>query len=120
MMYIGSTTCTWWDIEDNVGSLASQAVDLWEDLGLPKDAIGVPIVLRAFLNDAGGATYTIGLFHGGRAVYAADGVIGISGASQQVANDTVVRVITESVADLAGDSVAEKLTKGLPAWLRQQ
>ena len=119
-MYGSSTTCTWWDIEDNVGLLASQAVDRWEALGLPKDAVGVPIVLRAFLNDAGGATYIIELFHGGREVYAAEGVIRISGVSQQVANDTVVRAITESVADLAGDSVAEKLTKGLPAWLHQQ
>lgn len=118
-MYIESTTCTWWDIEDNVGALASQATEVWEDLKLPKDAVGIPIVLRARLNAAGGATYTIGLFFGGQEVYAADGVIGISGASQQVANDTIVRVITESVTNLAGDSVAEKLTKGLPAWLPQ-
>lgn len=119
-MYGSSTTCTWWDIEDNVGPLASQAADLWEALGLPKDAVGIPIVLRAFLNDSGGATYTLGLFHNGHEVYAAEGVIRISGVSQQVANDTVVRAITESAADLAGDSVAEKLTRGLPAWLRQQ
>ena len=119
-MYRRSTTCTWWDIEDNVGLLASQAVDRWEALGLPKDAVGVPIVLQALLNDAGGATYTIGLFHNGQEVYTAEGVIRISGVSQRVANDTVVRAITESAADLAGDSVAEKLTKGLPAWLHQQ
>lgn len=119
-MYGSSTICTWWDIEDNVGPLADQAVDRWEALGLPKDAVGVPIVLRVFLSAAGGAAYTIGLFHDGQEVYAADGVIGISGVSQQVANDTVVRAITESVANLAGDSVAEKLTKGLPAWLHQQ
>lgn len=119
-MYGSSTTCTWWDIEDNVGPLASQAADRWEALGLPKDAVGVPIVLQAYLNDAGGATYIIRLFHEGREVYAAEGVIRISGVSQQVANDTVVRAITESAAGLAGDSVAGKLTRGLPAWLRQQ
>lgn len=119
-MYENSTTCTWWDIEDNVGPLASQAVDRWEALGLPKDAVGVPLVLQVFLNDAEGVTYTIGLFHGGQEVYTAEGVIRISGVSQQVANDTVVRAITESVADLAGDSGAEKLTRGLPAWLRQR
>ena len=119
-MYESSTTCTWWDIEDNIGPLASQAVDRWEALGLPKDAVGVPIVLQASLNDAGGATYTIGLFHNWREVYVAEGVIRISGVSQQVANDTVVRAITESAASLAGDSVAEKLTRGLPAWLRRQ
>lgn len=119
-MYKSSTTCTWWDIEDNVGPLASQAVDRWEALGLPKDAVGVPIVLQVHLNGTGGTTYTIGLFHSGQEVYAAEGVIRISGVSQQVAADTVVRAITESVADLAGGSVAEKLVRGLPAWLRQQ
>ena len=118
-MYESSTTCTWWDIEDNIGPLASQAVDRWEALGLPKDSVGVPIVLQAFLNDAGGATYTIGLFHNRREVYAAEGVIRISGVSQQVANDAMVRAITESAAELAGDSIAEKLTRGLPAWLHQ-
>ena len=119
-MYESSTTCTWWDIEDNIGPLASQAVDRWEALGLPKDAVGIPIVLQVSLNDAGGVTYTIGLFHGWREVYAADGVIRISGVSQRVANDTVVRAIAESAASLAGDSVAEKLTRGLPAWLSRQ
>lgn len=119
-MHESSTACTWWDIEDNVGSLASQATDLWEAFKLPKDAVGVPIVLRVSPNDMGGVTYTIGLFYDGREVYAAGGVIGISGVSQQVANDAVVSAIAESVADLAGDSVAEKLTRGLPAWLRQQ
>lgn len=119
-MYRSSTICTWWDIEDNVGPLASQAVGRWEALGLPKDAVGVPIMLQASLSDTGEATYTIELFHDGQEVYAAEGVIRISGVSQQVANDTVMRAITESAADLAGDSVAEKLTKGLPAWLRQQ
>lgn len=119
-MYRSSTTCTWWDIEDNVRPLASQAADRWEALGLPKDAVGVPIVLQAFLNDAGGATYTIELFHDGQEVYAAEGVIRISGVSQQVATHAVVSAITESAADLAGGSVAEKLTRGLSAWLRQQ
>lgn len=119
-MYKSSTTCTWWDIEDNVGSLASQAVDRWEAFGLPKDAVGVPIVLRVFSDDMGGTTYTIGLFHRGQEVYVAEGVIRISGVSQQVANDTVARAITESTAGFAGDSVAEKLVRGLPAWLCQQ
>lgn len=119
-MYGSSATCTWWDIEDNTGALASQAVDLWEAHGLPKDATGIPIVLKVLLNDAGGATYTIELLQGGREVYSAYGVIRISGVSQRVANDTVVRAITESAADLAGDSIAEELTRGLPAWLNQQ
>ena len=119
-MYRSSTTCTWWDIEDNVGPLASQAVDRWEALGLPKDAVGVPIMLQVFLNDTGGVTYTIGLFHSGREVYTAEGVIGISGVSRQVAAGACARAITENIADLTGDSVAEKLTKGLPAWLHQQ
>lgn len=119
-MYENSTTCTWWDIEDNVGPLASQAADRWEALGLPKDAVGVPIVLQVFLNDAGGVTYTIGLFHNGQEVYTAEGVIRISGVSQQVANHAVVSAITESAADFVGDGIAEKLTKGLPAWLRRQ
>lgn len=119
-MYKSLTTCTWWDIEDNVGPLADQAVGRWEALGLPKDAVGVPIVLQASLNDTGGATYTIGLFHSGQEVYTAEGVISISGVSQQIANDTVVRAITESISGLAGDSIAKKLTKGLPAWLCQQ
>lgn len=119
-MYGNSTTCTWWDIEDNVGPLATQAADRWEALGLPKDAVGVPIVLQVFPDGAGGATYTIGLLHNGREVYAAEGVIHITGVSRQVANHAVVSAITESVAELAGDSVAEKLTRGLPAWLRQQ
>ena len=44
-MYRNATTCTWWDIEDNVGPLAGQAVDRWEALGLPKDAVGIPITL---------------------------------------------------------------------------
>lgn len=118
-MYGNSTICTWWDIEDNIGPLASQAMDRWEAFGLPKDATGVPIVLQVFLNDAGGATYTIGLFHNGREVYAADGIIRISGVSQQIANDTVVRAITESAVDLAGDSIAEELTRGLSEWLNQ-
>lgn len=119
-MYGDSTTCTWWDIEDNVGPLAAQAADRWEALGLPKDAVGVPIVLQVFPDGTGGATYTIGLLHSGREVYAAEGVIRITGVSQQVANHAVVSAITESVTELAGDSVAEKLTRGLPAWLRQQ
>lgn len=119
-MYRNATTCTWWDIEDNVGPLAGQAVDRWEALGLPKDAVGIPITLQAFPNDMGGATYIIGLFHDGQEVYTAEGAIGISGVSQQVAADTVARAITESIAGLAGDSVAEKLAKGLPAWFHQQ
>ncbi len=119
-MYKSLATCTWWDIEDNVGPLAGQAVGRWEALGLPKDAVGVPIVLQASLNDTGGVTYTIGLSHSGQEVYTAEGVISISGVSQRVANDTVVHAIVESVADLAGGSVAEKLTRELPAWLRQQ
>ena len=119
-MYENSATCTWWDIEDGVGSLAVQAVDRWEALGLPKDAVGVPIVLQASLDDAGGVTYTIGLFHGWREVYAAEGVIRISGVSQQVANDSVVRAVTGSAASLAGGSVAENRTRALSTWLRQE
>lgn len=119
-MYGNSTTCTWWDIEDNIGPLASQAVGRWEALGLPKDAVGVPIELQVSPNDTGGVTYTIGLFHDGQEVYTAEGVIRISGVSQRVANDAMVRAITESAADLAGDSVAKTLTKELPEWLHKQ
>mgnify|MGYP001021606954 CR=1 FL=1 len=45
-MYENSTTYTWWDIEDGVGPLVIQVVDLWEALGLPKDATENPVVLR--------------------------------------------------------------------------
>lgn len=118
-MYENSATYTWWDIEDGVGLLATQAVGRWEALGLPKDALEAPVVLRVWSTGEGKVTYTIGLFYGGLEVYTAEGAISISGVSKQVATDAIVNAIAESAAGLTGDSVAEKLTEGLPAWLHQ-
>ena len=119
-MYENSATYTWWDIEDGVGPLATQAVDRWEAHGRPKEALGAPAVLRVWPTGEGKVTYTIGLFYGGFEVYTAEGAISISGVSRRVATDATIKSITESASDIVGDSVAEKLTRGLSEWLCQQ
>lgn len=118
-MYENSATYTWWDIEDGVGSLATQAVGRWEALGLPKDAIEVPVVLRVWATGEGEVAYTISLFYDELEVYTAEGATSISGVSRKVATDATVNAITESASDLVGDGIAERLTKGLLVWLRQ-
>lgn len=119
-MYENWATYTWWDIEDGVGSLAAQAVDRWEALGLPKDAIGVPVGLRVWVADDGEISYTISLFHGELEVYTAEGEIKISGVSQPVVAAIAESTIFEGAADLVGEGIAENLMKGLLEWLCQQ
>lgn len=119
-MYENSATYTWWDIEDGVGPLATQAVDRWEALGLPKDALGAPAVLRVWPTGEGKVSYTISLSYGESEVYTAEGAISISGVSQRVAADATIKSITESASGIVGDSIAEKLTRGLSEWLCQQ
>lgn len=119
-MYENSTTYTWWDIEDCVGSLAVQAVARWETLGLPKDAVGAPAVLRAEVTNKAEIAYTITLFHGGVEVYTAEGGIKIVGVPQHIAAGAVESTIFESSAELVDESVAKKLVEGLLSWLLQQ
>lgn len=119
-MYRNSTACTWWDIEDCVGSLAAQAVDRWEALGLPKDAAEASAVLQAEVTDKAEIVYTITLFHSGTEVYTAEGEIKISGVPQHIAAMAVESTIFESAADTVGESAANKLVEGLLSWLHQQ
>lgn len=119
-MYENSTTYTWWDIEDCVGSLAVQAVDRWETLGLPKDAAGAPVVLQTEVTSRAEIVYTITLFHGDVEVYTAEGEIKISGVPQHIAAMAVERTIFENAADLVDESVASKLVDGLLSWLSKQ
>lgn len=119
-MYRNSTTYTWWDIEDGVGSLAIQATDRWEALGLPKDAIGVPAELRVWVADGGEVLYTISLFHGELEVYTAEGEIKISGVPQHIAAMAARSTIFEAASDIVGENIAERLVEGLLPWLRQQ
>lgn len=118
-MYENWTTYTWWDIEDGVGSLATQAVGRWEALGLPKDAVGVPVVLQVWAAGEGEVAYTISLFYKELEVYTAEGAISISGVSQRVATNAIADGIIESASDLVGDGIAKRLTKGLLEWLCQ-
>lgn len=118
-MYESWTTYTWWDIEDGVGLLATQAVNRWEALGLPKDAIGVPVGLRVWVADDGEVLYTISLFHGELEVYTAEGEIKISGVPQPVVAATAESTIFEGVANLIGEDIARNLVGGLLEWLRQ-
>lgn len=119
-MYRNSTTYTWWDIEDCVGSLAAQAVDRWEALGLPKDAAEAPVALRIEVTNKAEIVYTITLFHGDIEVYTAEGEIKISGVPQHIAAMAVESTIFESAADTIGESAANKLVEGLLSWLCQQ
>lgn len=116
-MYESSSTYSWWDIEDSVGSLATQAVDRWESLGLPKDSTENPVVLRVWVTQEEGITYTITLEHGELEVYTAEGEIKISGASPQVAAAVEESTIFENALDLVGEAPAERLVEGLLPWL---
>ena len=118
-MYENSVSYTWWDVEDNVGSLASQAVSRWEQLGLPKDAVGHPVTLRAWTTDGGGIVYTITLYHKDVEVHTVEGVINISGVSPGMAAMAAENTIYESAVNLTSESIAEKLVEGLLSWLRQ-
>lgn len=111
-------TYTWWDIEDGVGSLATQAVGRWEALGLPKSAAEVPVRLQVRTTGEK-VSYIISLFHGELEVYTAEGEIKISGVSQPVVAAVAESTIFEGAADLVGESIAENLTEGLLEWLRQ-
>lgn len=119
-MYRNSTTYTWWDIEDCVGSLAAQAVDRWESLGLPKDAAETPVVLRAEVTSKAEIVYTITLFHGDIEVYTAEGEIKISGVPQHIAVMAVEGTIFENAAGIVGESAANRLVEGLLSWLYKQ
>lgn len=119
-MYENSTTYTWWDIEDCVGSLAAQAVDRWETLGLPKDAAESPVVLQVKVADNAEIVYTITLFHGDVEAYTAEGEIKISGVPQHIAAMAVESTIFEGAMDLVDESVANKLVEGLLSWLRHR
>lgn len=119
-MYEGSSTYTWWDIEDSVESLAMSAVDRWEALDLPKDATEKPVVLRVWVTPEEEITYTITLKHDGLEVYTAEGTIKISGVSHRVAAVAAESAIFESASNIIGETVAEKLVGGLLPWLSQQ
>lgn len=119
-MYENSTTYTWWDIEDCVGSLAVQAVNRWETLGLPKDVVEAPAVLQTKVTDKAEIVYTITLFHGDVEVYTAEGEIAISGVPQHIAAAAVESTIFEAAVDLVDESVASKLVEGLMSWLCKQ
>ena len=119
-MYENSATYTWWDIEDGVGSLAIQAVDRWETLGLPKDATELPAVLRVWKTPEAEIVYTISLLRGETEVYAADGYIKISGVPPRAAAAAAESAIFESAADIIGKSAANKLVGGLLSWLNRQ
>ena len=118
-MYSNSTTYTWWDIEECVGSLAAQAVDRWEALGLPKDAAEFPVVLQTGVTNKAEIVYTITLFHGGIEVYTAEGEIKISGVPEHIAAMAAESAIFESAADTVGESAASRLVEGLSSWLRR-
>lgn len=119
-MYENSTTYTWWDIEDGVGSLATQAVARWEAQGLPKDAVENPVVLHVWATQEGEVTYTITLKRGELEVYTAEGEIKISGVSWPLAAVTAESAIFESASDIVGETLAGRLVGGLLPWLRQQ
>lgn len=119
-MYEKSADYTWWDIEDNVGPLALQAVNRWEALNLPQDATEVPAVLRVWMTSEEGIMFTVTLFHEDMEVYTAEGEIKISGVPRPVAAKAVENTILESAVGLVGESVANKLVRGLLPWLHQQ
>ena len=119
-MYESSSTYTWWDIEDSVGSLAMSAVDRWEALDLPKDATENPAVLRVWVTPEEEIAYTITLKHSGLEVYIAEGVIKISGVSHRVAAVASESAIFEAASSIIGETAAERLVEGLLPWLGQQ
>ena len=119
-MYENSTTYTWWDIEDCTGVLAAQAVNRWETLGLPKDAVEAPAVLQTDVTSGAEIVYTITLFHGDTEVHTAEGRIKISGVPHHIAAMAAEGTIFESAADLIDESAASKLVEGLLPWLLQQ
>lgn len=118
-MYESSSTYTWWDIEDSVGSLAMSAVDRWEALRLPKDAAEKPVVLRVWVTPEEEIAYTITLKHDELEVYIAEGAIKISGVSSRIAAMAEECAIFESASNLIGETAAEKLVEGLLSWLHQ-
>lgn len=118
-MYENSTTYSWWDIEDNVGHLATQAVTRWEALGLPKDTAENPVVLRVWVTPEEETAYTITLKLGELEVYTAEGAIKIYGVSARVAAMAEESAIFESAADLVGETIAATLVEGLMSWLYQ-
>lgn len=119
-MYENSTTYTWWDIEDGVGSLAIQAADRWEAEGLPKDSTENPAVLQVWKTAEAAIVYTISLLYGDMEVYAADGCIKISGVPLQAAAAAAESAIFGSAEDILGESTADKLVEGLLSWLQRQ
>lgn len=118
-MYERSSTYTWWDIEDSVGSLAMSAVDRWEALDLPKDATENLVALRVWVTPEEEIAYTITLFCGDVEVYTAEGEIKISGVSSRIAAMAEECAIFESASNLIGETAAEKLVEGLLSWLHQ-
>lgn len=117
-MFKSSTTYTWWDIEDGVSSLAVQAVRRWEAEDLPKDATEHPMILRAWMTPGYTVRYTLTLTHSGRDIYVAEGDIKAVEPLSQVMAVAAAAAIWESAAELAGESIADKLTEGLLTWLR--
>lgn len=117
-MFESSTTYTWWDIEDGVSSLAVQAVRRWEAEGLTKDATEHPVTLRVWVTPRDTAEFTLTLAYAGREVFTAEGVIKVIEPFSHVSAVTVEAAIWESAGELAGESVADRLTEGLLSWLR--
>lgn len=117
-MFESATTFTWWDIEDGVSTLAAQAVKRWEAEGLPKDATEHPMILRVWVTPSYAVFYILTLTHSGRDIYTAEGSIKVMEPLSQVMAVAAEATIWESAAELAGESSADKLTKGLLTWLR--
>lgn len=117
-MFENSTTYTWWDIEDGVSSLAVQAVKRWEAEGLPKDATEHPVILRVWMTPSYAVEFTLALIHDGHEVYVAEGCIKVVEPLSQVMAVAAAAAIWESAIELAGESIADKLTEGLLTWLR--
>ena len=119
-MYESSATYTWWDIEDGVGPLPTQAVARWEVLGLPKDSAECPVVLRVWATHRAEILYTITLYRDDTEVYTAEGEIKISGAPPRAVAVAAESAIFESATDIVGESSASRLVEGLLSWLNQQ
>ena len=120
-MYENRATYTWWDIEDGVGSLATQAVGRWEALGLPKDAIEAPVVLRVWVTADDDIVYTLTLTRAHSDVYTAEGFIPlIMDGPRSTRLRGAEAKIWESAAELAGEGIADQLTEGLRTWLHQK
>lgn len=117
-MYKNSSTYTWWDIEDGISPLASQATSRWEALRLPKDATEHPVVLKVWKTHGSGLVYTLSLFYENMTVYTAEGSIETLDVPPQAGAAAAKLGIFSSAVDLVGESTAESLVKGLLAWLR--